>query len=173
MSKADQVIAYGLAEVGDPYVWGAEGPDAFDCSGLMQWIFGKAGIDLPRTAAQQQRATTPVRDPRPGDLVFWGTPAHHVGLYVGDGRFLAAPRSGERVRVAKVYGTPEYRRVKALGGPGGAVGAVVSPITDPITAGLGDAVLGSADWLKTGVLAAGGVALVVIGMWHATKGERA
>lgn len=167
MSRADDVLAYGLAEVGSPYVWGAEGPDTFDCSGLMQYIFAKVGVQLPRTAREQQRALPLVGSPRPGDLVFWGSPATHVGLYVGDGRFLAAPRAGERVRVSKLYGSPEFRRPAGLGG----LGAVV-PVGLPGAGAVGDMFSKSADWLRVGLVAAGGVALVVVGAWQASRGDR-
>lgn len=105
------IIASGMKEVGKPYVFGNEGPNSFDCSGLMQFIFKKNGVKLPRTAAQQQRASTRVKTPRPGDLVFYGNPAHHVALYLGNGKMLAAPHSGANVRVQPVYGNPTYGRI--------------------------------------------------------------
>ncbi|RGC65003.1 putative endopeptidase precursor [Micromonospora sp. MW-13] len=169
MSTADQVIAYGMAEIGKPYVWGNEGPNSFDCSGLMQWIFGKVGIDLPRTAREQQRWAKPVTDPRPGDLVFWGNPATHVGLYLGGGRFLAAPSAGRNVQVSKLYGRPTYGRAPGLSGVAGAVGDLVTTL--PVAAGGGtSAVDRSADLLLIGLVAAGGVALVAMGGWQAVKG---
>ena len=82
MPSADQVIATARAQIGDRYVYGAVGPDTFDCSGLMLYSFGKNGIGLPRTAAAQQDYATPISasDRRPGDLIFWGNAAHHVAL---------------------------------------------------------------------------------------------
>lgn len=116
MSKADDAIAIAQGEIGKPYSYGAEGPNAFDCSGLIEWVYSHVGIDLPRTAAAQQAATTPTDNPRPGDLVFWGRPAHHVGLYIGGGMMIAAPYPGQRVRTEKVYGTPAgYGRVSGAG----------------------------------------------------------
>src|SRR5258705_13083073 len=127
MSKLDELIGAASHELGSPYVYGNEGPSTFDCSGLMQFVFGEVGIKLPRTARQQQAATSPVPGtPRPGDLVFYGSPAHHVGLYIGGGKMIAASSSADRVRVQAVYGTPSgYGRVK---GVGAAADAVTSPV---------------------------------------------
>lgn len=170
MSKADQIIAYGMAEIGKPYHYGDEGPNAFDCSGLMQWIFGKAGIKLPRTAAQQQQIVTPVKDPRPGDLIFWGSPAHHVALYLGNGRMLAAPRTGVPVRVQDVYGSPMYGRVAGAGT--GSVAQGVNLIANPITEGA-DALLSKlADDGRILTFAAGGVVLTLVGLWVAVRGMK-
>ncbi|WP_083841833.1 NlpC/P60 family protein [Mobilicoccus pelagius] len=88
---------------GIPYVWGGTSTRGFDCSGYTQHVFRKAGVSLPRTAAQQQRATTRVRDPRPGDLVFFGTPAHHVGIYAGDGKMYDAPRTGRTTGLHRIW----------------------------------------------------------------------
>lgn len=116
MSKVDDVITAAERELGRPYVYGAEGPNTFDCSGLMQFVFSQVGISLPRTAAQQQAATTRVSSPMPGDLVFWGSPAYHVALYIGGGKIIAAPHSGTVVQIQDVWGKPSgYGRVKGLG----------------------------------------------------------
>ncbi|MFY3742119.1 MAG: cell wall-associated NlpC family hydrolase [Candidatus Nitrosomirales archaeon] len=108
---SSSIIRSGMKQLGKPYVFGAEGPGTFDCSGLMQYIFGNNGVRLPRTAAQQQRVAKRVNNPQPGDLVFYGYPAHHVALYLGNGKMLAAPHSGAVVRVQPVYGSPTYGRV--------------------------------------------------------------
>ena len=126
MSKVDQLLAWASQELGRPYVYGAEGPNTFDCSGLMQYIFGKIGISLPRTSQAQQQATTPVSNPLPGDLVFYGRPAYHVGLYIGGGKMISAPHTGAVVHVTPV-GTPtNYGRVAGLG-------AGLAPITGTLT----------------------------------------
>lgn len=170
MSRADQVITYGMAEIGSPYVFGNEGPSSFDCSGLMQYVFGKVGISLPRTARAQQDYAQPVSgSPRPGDLVFYGDPATHVALYLGGGRMLAAPHAGDRVKVQDVYGSPEYRRVPELGGVAGAVGAVISPVANPVTDAATSILSGVETSLRIGLVAAGGVALLVVGAWQATR----
>lgn len=167
-ATADAVIAAGLAEIGKPYVYGDEGPASFDCSGLMQWAFGRVGIHLPRTAAQQQKYATPVSSPRPGDLVFWGNPAHHVGMYVGDGKVLTAPKPGAKVHVTALYGDPTYGRVPGL--IAGAAGAVVTPVLNAaggITSGIADAV-GRVGLMI--LIAGGGVLLVGLGAWQLSKG---
>jgi cell wall-associated NlpC family hydrolase len=92
------------SRIGAPYRYGGAGPDAFDCSGLVAYAYGQAGVDVPRTAAQQFAIARPVprRDLRPGDLVFFrlsGREVSHVGLYAGEGRFVHAPQTGGRVRM--------------------------------------------------------------------------
>lgn len=107
---AGAAIAFALHEVGKPYVWGATGPNSYDCSGLMLRAFQAAGITLPRVAAQQYFAGAhlPVRQAQPGDLLFYATdpsdPAtiHHVTLYLGDNKMVEAPYSGQPVRVQPV-----------------------------------------------------------------------
>ncbi|MDO5699366.1 MAG: C40 family peptidase [Dermatophilus congolensis] len=94
-------IASGLQ--GIPYVWGGTSTKGFDCSGFTQHVYGKAGITLPRTAAQQQRATKKVSDPKPGDLVFFGSPAYHVGVYAGEGRMYDAPRRGKTTGLRTIW----------------------------------------------------------------------
>lgn len=98
-------IAIATAQVGKPYVWGATGPDSFDCSGLMQWSWAQTGVALPRVAADQQSWATPVpiSQIQPGDLVFFGAPAHHVGMYVGNGMMIDAPHTGATVEVVPIW----------------------------------------------------------------------
>jgi cell wall-associated NlpC family hydrolase len=105
------VLAAGRTRLGDPYVWGATGPDSFDCSGLTQWAYAHAGVQLPRVAADQWNAGPHITlsELEPGDLLFWATdlsnPAtiHHVALYLGGGMMLAAPHTGDVVKVEPVY----------------------------------------------------------------------
>jgi cell wall-associated NlpC family hydrolase len=92
------------SRIGAPYRYGGAGPDAFDCSGLVAYAYEKAGVALPRTAAQQFAIARPMprRDLRPGDLVFFrlqGRDVSHVGIYAGDGRFVHAPQTGGHVRI--------------------------------------------------------------------------
>lgn len=95
---AGRAIQYALGEVGKPYVWGATGPNSYDCSGLMLRAYQSAGVTLPRVAAQQYWAGTqlPVRQAQPGDLLFWGYDTsnpdtiHHVAMYLGNGRMVEA-----------------------------------------------------------------------------------
>lgn len=96
-----QVIKYAEQQLGDPYVWGGTGPNGWDCSGLMQWAFGKAGVKLPRVAKDQQRVGKAVATDKvqPGDLLFQGNPAHHVVMAIGGGKIIEAPRTGLNVRI--------------------------------------------------------------------------
>jgi cell wall-associated NlpC family hydrolase len=106
----DKVIRAAESRIGDPYVWGGDGPKAFDCSGLVGWSFAQAGILLPRTAAQLYLAGphVPYADARPGDLVFWHydptDPGYidHVALYIGHGMMVVAPHTGTDVSYSPV-----------------------------------------------------------------------
>ena len=90
--------------VGIPYRFGGSAPDGFDCSGLVWYVYRELGVSVPRTAALQRAAATPVPGEalRPGDLVFFYTPADHVGLYLGGGEFVHAPATGRSVERARL-----------------------------------------------------------------------
>jgi peptidoglycan hydrolase CwlO-like protein len=102
VSPADYsgVLALALAQQGKPYIWGASGPNGFDCSGLIYWVFRKFGIYLPRTVGGQYKAGTPISKSnlQQGDLVFFKN-FTHVGIYIGNGNFVHAPHTGTRVRI--------------------------------------------------------------------------
>ena len=114
-SAASTAIKVACAQVGDPYVWGAAGPDAFDCSGLTQYAYAKAGIYLTHyTGAQWQEGRAVSRsDALPGDLVFFFSDLHHVGLYIGNGKMVHASRAGQPVSVESISYMPlaGFRRV--------------------------------------------------------------
>jgi peptidoglycan DL-endopeptidase CwlO len=97
--RAAIAVREAYRQLGKPYRWGAAGPDRFDCSGLTMWVWGKAGVSLPHSSRAQFRHGVHVSKSqlRPGDLVFYGSPIHHVGIYVGGGRYIAAPRTGDVV----------------------------------------------------------------------------
>ena len=99
-SRASAAVAAALSALGRPYVWGASGPSGFDCSGLMQWSYGQAGVHLPRTSQEQRYAgrQIPLSEARPGDLVVYRGDASHVGMYVGNGQVVHAPYPGAPVR---------------------------------------------------------------------------
>ncbi|MFJ9892358.1 NlpC/P60 family protein [Streptomyces sp. NPDC091280] len=107
-SRAAAAVAYAYRKLGSPYVWGATGPDAFDCSGLVQAAYNSAGVALPRTTYAQINAGRRVsRDElRPGDLVFFYSGISHVGIYVGDGQMIHAPNPTAPVRLAPIDQMP-------------------------------------------------------------------
>ncbi len=98
--RAALAVAAARRALGAPYVWGATGPNSFDCSGLMQYAYGQAGVALPRTSQEQMNAGrhVPLSGIRPGDLVIYRADASHVAMYVGGGRVIHAPYPGARVR---------------------------------------------------------------------------
>lgn len=99
-----------ISKLGRPYVWGAEGPDTFDCSGLVQWAYAQAGIRMPRVTHQQwvSGVQVPLSQAQPGDLLFWrNDPTNpdyisHVAIFWGDGKMLHAPRTGDVVKLVPV-----------------------------------------------------------------------
>jgi cell wall-associated NlpC family hydrolase len=101
-SARASAVDIALSKVGSPYRYGASGPNAFDCSGLVSWAFKKAGISLPRTSRAQSQVGTPVsRDElRPGDLVFFYKPVSHVGIYIGDGKIVHASTRKSPVKIS-------------------------------------------------------------------------
>jgi cell wall-associated NlpC family hydrolase len=104
-SAAAVAIEAALAQVGDPYVWGAVGPDGFDCSGLTMFAYGAAGVGLPHSSKAQSsmgRQLAPGEAMQPGDLVFFYSPISHVGLYIGNGMMVHARTFGQPVAVTSV-----------------------------------------------------------------------
>ncbi|MET9499389.1 NlpC/P60 family protein [Streptomyces sp. NPDC006552] len=99
-ARAAAALAAAQSALGKPYVWGANGPSGFDCSGLMQWSYGRAGVGLPRTSQAQRYAgrQVPLSQARPGDLVAYGSDAHHIAIYAGNGQVIHAPYPGAPVR---------------------------------------------------------------------------
>ncbi|MGA8045130.1 MAG: NlpC/P60 family protein [Dermatophilaceae bacterium] len=107
------VLSVAAQYTGIMYRYGGTSPSTgFDCSGFTQFVFGKVGIKLPRTADAQRRAATRVSNPQPGDLVFFGSPAYHVGIYAGNGMMYDSGRSGLPTQKRKVFsGVSGYGRV--------------------------------------------------------------
>lgn len=163
-----------------PYSWGGgttsgpsrgfgrgAGTTGFDCSSLVQYAYAKAGIRLPRVSQDQQRATTSVSrvDAKPGDLVFYGTPAWHVAIYLGGGKMLAAPKTGDVVKIQDVYSSgdgPTFRRVNGSGAgqsSGNSIGAVIGGLSN-LTGG---GILGGLGGAKDAVTGAAGDAVTAVG----------
>jgi hypothetical protein len=144
------VVADAKQYLGIPYVWGGESTSGLDCSGLVQKTYKDLGIDLPRVARDQQQVGTPVAslaDAQPGDLLFFGRPAYHVAIYLGNNQLIESPEPGETVHITDVYQTPtSISRIVPSAGttPGGpAVGGVSS--AQLTAAGLNPAVAAYAD----------------------------
>jgi len=115
-SAGQAVVTEAKKYLGIPYVWGGTDPTkGLDCSGLVQLVYKKLGIDLPRVSYEQARAGTAVPSldqAKPGDILAFGSPVHHVAIYIGDHKMIEAPRPGKDVRVSDVYETPTaIRRV--------------------------------------------------------------
>jgi len=104
-TKADKALAFARSQIGKPYVWGATGPDSYDCSGLTQAAWNAAGISLPRTTYDQVNfgTTVSLANARPGDLVFFYDDVSHVGIYIGNGMMIHAPKPGAYVREESIY----------------------------------------------------------------------
>jgi cell wall-associated NlpC family hydrolase len=108
---ARAAIEFARAQLGEPYVWGAAGPDAWDCSGITMMAWREGGLSLPHYSAAQYQQSQHIAaaDLRAGDLVFWGTSPntiHHVALYIGSGQIIQAPHTGDVVKVSMLYATP-------------------------------------------------------------------
>ncbi|HEV7886899.1 MAG TPA: NlpC/P60 family protein, partial [Acidimicrobiales bacterium] len=102
---ASAAVAEARRQIGKPYRYGASGPEAFDCSGLTSWAWRAGGVSLPHSSSAQYSATHRVAmaDIAPGDLLFYGSPIHHVGIYVGNGTMVEASHSGVPVRYSSIY----------------------------------------------------------------------
>jgi cell wall-associated NlpC family hydrolase len=104
-TRGDVAVAEARRHLGKPYRWGGAGPSSFDCSGLTMVAWRAAGVSLPHSSRMQYSVTARVAVSalQPGDLVFYGSPIHHVGMYVGGGQMIEAPRTGLNVRYASIY----------------------------------------------------------------------
>ncbi|MFI6281371.1 NlpC/P60 family protein [Streptomyces sp. NPDC050988] len=113
-AKADKALAFARAQIGKPYVWGASGPGSYDCSGLTQAAWKAAGVTLPRTTWDQVKVgtTVSVNSAQPGDLVFFYDDISHVGIYIGDGMMIHAPKPGAYVREESIYYMPVHSVVR-------------------------------------------------------------
>ena len=106
-----EVVRIALSKLGAPYVWGAAGPDSFDCSGLTMWAYAQVGVSLPHSSRAQYSCGQRVSkaDLAPGDLVFFGLARiHHVGMYIGGGNYVHAPTTGDVVKISSLAARTDY-----------------------------------------------------------------
>ncbi|WP_073781932.1 C40 family peptidase [Streptomyces sp. CB01580] len=136
-SAGGEAVRYAIEQVGKPYVWGAEGPDSFDCSGLTSWAWARAGRPIPRTSQEQWRQLNRVQlnALRPGDLVIYFPKATHVALYIGNGLVVQAPRPGTRVKVSPVASNPLLGAVRPDPGSAPLAAYAPPPLPQGATAG--------------------------------------
>lgn len=99
--RAAIAVKEAYNKLGSPYKWAAAGPDRFDCSGLTMWVWAKSGVSLPHSSRAQFASGRKVSqsDLQPGDLTYYGSPIHHVGVYVGGGQMISAPQTGDVVKL--------------------------------------------------------------------------
>lgn len=111
--RAGLAIKFAFKQIGDRYVFGADGMTYWDCSGLTMRAYQSAGVNLPHSSAAQSRMgrSIPFNQKQPGDLVFFGRPVSHVGIYIGGGKMVHAPRSGSRVKIASAASLGSKRLV--------------------------------------------------------------
>jgi peptidoglycan DL-endopeptidase CwlO len=116
-SLGARALAFARTKLGKPYVWGAAGPNSFDCSGLVLWAFKQVGVSLPHSSATQSTLGVPVSkgDLKPGDLVFFYTPVSHVGIYIGNGQVLHASTSGQPVKITDMQYMPFHNARRITG----------------------------------------------------------
>ncbi|MDW4907864.1 NlpC/P60 family protein [Streptomyces sp. ADMS] len=107
-AQGKKAVEFATDQIGKPYVWGAEGPDSFDCSGMTSAAWAAAGVPIPRTSQQQwaQLPRVDIQDMRPGDLIVYFDDASHIAMYVGDGAMVHAPRPGRTVTIAGAGSMP-------------------------------------------------------------------
>ncbi|KUL49216.1 NlpC/P60 family protein [Streptomyces sp. NRRL S-1521] len=112
--RGHKALTFAVKQIGRPYKWGAEGPHAFDCSGLTSQAWQRAGRDIPRTSQEQWKRLRhiPLAELRPGDLVVYFPKATHVAIYLGDGKVVQAPRPGTRIKVSPIAANPVLGAVR-------------------------------------------------------------
>ncbi|WP_461207391.1 C40 family peptidase [Clostridium sp. DL1XJH146] len=110
------IVAYASNFLGCPYVWGATGPNYFDCSGFTQYVFAHFGISIPRVSYVQTNFGTyiPKSQLQPGDLVFFGNPVHHVGIYIGNDSFIHAPQTGDVIKISSLSSRSDYYNARRV-----------------------------------------------------------
>ncbi|MEU6387008.1 NlpC/P60 family protein [Streptomyces bauhiniae] len=118
-AEGGKAVRYALDQLGKPYLWGATGPASFDCSGLTSRAWARAGTPIPRTSQEQwaRLPHVPLNALRPGDLVIYFPEATHVALYLGDGKVVQAPRTGDTVKISPIAANPVLGAVRPDAAP--------------------------------------------------------
>lgn len=141
LKNADAVLATAKKYLGIPYLWGGTNPaKGLDCSGFVQLVLKQHGITMPRVSRDQAREGKRVEslaDARPGDLVAFGSPVHHIGIYVGDGKMIHAPKTGDVVKISKVH--KDLTAIRRVLPEESAGAATVAPASRPLDASTNDA----------------------------------
>ncbi|WP_455362288.1 NlpC/P60 family protein [Streptomyces sp. SYSU K21746] len=136
-ARGGRAVKYAVRQIGKPYVWGAEGPGSFDCSGLTSQAWAHAGRTIPRTSQEQWKRLpkVPLRSLRPGDLVIYFPKATHVAIYLGHGRVVQAPRPGTQVKVSPIAANPVLGAVRPDPGAAALASYTPPPLPRDATAG--------------------------------------
>ncbi len=110
------IVSYASNFLGCPYVWGATGPNYFDCSGFTQYVFAHFGVSIPRVSYVQTNFGKYIEKSQlqPGDLVFFGNPVHHVGIYIGNDSFIHAPQTGDVIKVSSLSSRSDYHNARRV-----------------------------------------------------------
>jgi hypothetical protein len=174
-----QAVALAARYIGVPYVWGGESPQGFDCSGLVQFVYGLTGVKLPRTAAEQAKIgiTVPYSEAQPGDLLIYSYSSadDHVGIYAGGGQQIDAPRPGRTVEQAAVDVKHLTSVVRPFGSSSSAASSAAGQagFLDPLSGLTGGGIDAAASYLTklalTSSFVIGGIVLVALGLWRGTK----
>lgn len=174
-----QVVTFARSKMGDPYVWGATGPNSFDCSGLVYAAYKAAGFDVSRTTAAnlgKMGKDVPAADAVPGDIVYFDEPGatDHVGIYIGNGQMIDAPHTGASVEIDNVHGFTSIRDLTADGSGGnGSIGQAAAQVAGQVASAANPFSGWQSDVLSIALKLAGAAAcaaLVIVGAKSTVKG---
>lgn len=180
MPNLADVVSYAASKKGDPYVWGATGPDRFDCSGLVYAAYKAAGFPVARTTAAnlgKSGAEISLGDAVPGDVVYFNEPGatDHVGIYIGNGQMIDAPHTGATVEVDSIVGYTSIRDLTPDGAGGnGSLSQGVATTAGQLAAAVNPLAGWQGDVLSIALKLAGAAAcaaLVIVGAKETVKGS--
>lgn len=166
-----QAVALAARYIGVPYLWGGTTPKGFDCSGLVQFVYGLTGVKLPRTSEEQAKIgiSVPYSQAQPGDLLIYSysTPSDHVGIYAGGGQQIDAPKPGRTVEQAAVDTAHLTSVIRPFTGGGTSSGTAVQDVNDFTSVG-SDVVSSLSSLAIKSTFVAAAVGLVALGLWRGT-----